>query len=27
VSGANPDIDKMIAIKGIEKIEELTDKK
>ena len=27
VSGANPNIDKMIAIKGIEKIEELTDKK
>jgi uncharacterized protein GlcG (DUF336 family) len=27
VSGANPNIDKIIAIKGIEKIEELTDKK
>ena len=27
VSGANPDIDKIIAFKGIEKIEELTDKK
>ena len=27
VSGANPDIDKIIAVKGIEKIEELTDKK
>ena len=27
VSGANPDIDKIIALKGIEKIEELTDKK
>mgnify|MGYP004001436507 FL=1 len=27
VSGANPDIDKIIAVKGIEKIEELSDKK
>ncbi|MDA8823028.1 heme-binding protein [Opitutales bacterium] len=27
VSGANPEIDKIIAVKGIEKIEELTDKK
>jgi uncharacterized protein GlcG (DUF336 family) len=27
VSGANPDIDKIIALKGIESIEELTDKK